>query len=159
MPPVFHGPKHDSTDEDTPHDRAPGRPQGPRLNWVLGVSEERVDSVLVLVVSGRLSTAEADNLQARIDRTVAAGDRRLVVDLAAVDYVGSRGIAVLEAAHARLEEGSGRLVLCALTDPVRISFELAGAVERLAVEDTRAAAVAAATRRPDTPSPRGRKTA
>jgi anti-anti-sigma regulatory factor len=64
--------------------------------------------------------------------------------MASVDYLSSRGIQLLESASARLDTLRGRLVLCAVADPVRIVLQLAGALDRLAVDMTLAEAVARA---------------
>jgi anti-anti-sigma factor len=98
--------------------------------------------VLVLTVAGRIGHASAPGLRERLEALVAAGERRLVIDLEAVDYLSSAGLVVLEAATARFEAIHGALVLCAVTEPVRIVLDLAGALPRFAIEPSRGAAIA-----------------
>lgn len=151
----------DSTNEDSFRGQAPAANEDsvggqapvkrPALNWSLRLAEERVGDVLVLILAGRIAAADAEMLERRLDATLAAGHRRLVIDLAAVDYVSGRGVKMLDAVHVRLVEPQGRLVLCAVADPVRIVLELAGSAARLAIESTRAAAVARASAESDPP--------
>jgi anti-anti-sigma factor len=114
------------------------------LTWTLRISERRVHDVLVLELAGRISAADAEPFAERIRTAIAGGARRLVLDMASVDYLSSRGIQLLESASARLDTLRGRLVLCAVADPVRIVLQLAGALDRLAVDMTLAEAVARA---------------
>ena len=118
------------------------------MNWPLRVADEQIGDVLVLALDGRIAAADAGRLEHRVDAAFAAGARRMVIDLAGVDYVSSRGVHVLDSAHSRLSQVHGSLVLCGVADPVRIVLELTGATERLAIEPTRAAAVARASRGP-----------
>lgn len=55
-----------------------------------------------------------------------SGDRRLVIDLAQLDYISSAGLRVLIVAGKRLSGANGKIVLCSLKDPVREVFDIAG---------------------------------
>lgn len=72
---------------------------------------ERPDGTPVLTVSGEIDMSNAGNLEAAL--TGFQGDVPLVVDLSAVDYLDSAGLAVLFAHAARI-----RLVANALIAPV-----------------------------------------
>jgi anti-anti-sigma factor len=63
------------------------------------------------------------------------------VDFGGVSYISSAGLRVLLVAAKRLRAGRGTLVLCALGDPVRQVFDLAGFLPLFTVEATRALAV------------------
>ena len=54
-----------------------------------------VDGVAVLSCSGRLNMTAAPQLKGLLDRTVADGRNRVVVDLAGVDFVDSSGLGAL----------------------------------------------------------------
>jgi anti-sigma B factor antagonist len=98
--------------------------------------------VLVLTLTGRIGSASAPALADRLAAATEGGDRRLVIDFAGVDYLSSAGLVVLEAANRRVEALEGALVLCALTEPVRIVLDLAGATSRFAIEPSRDLGVA-----------------
>jgi anti-anti-sigma factor len=75
--------------------------------------------------------------------------------MAGVDYVSSSGLQVLGAAANSLTAGRGSLVLCCLSEPVRIAIELAGMVDALAIEPSREEAASRIHRQrsPSFPSP------
>ena len=45
---------------------------------------------------------------------------RVIIDLSKVDYVSSAGLLALDAAAGRMHTAAGLLVLCGLTEPVRL---------------------------------------
>jgi anti-anti-sigma factor len=98
--------------------------------------------VLVLALAGRVAFASADTLAATVADAIAQGNRHLVIDLARVDYMSSAGLKALEVAAGRCSEMHGTLVLCALSEPVRIALDLAGLIPRFPIEASRDRAVA-----------------
>jgi len=112
------------------------------LKWPLRMAQDRQQGVLVLTLAGRIGQASAGALGDCLESLLAAGERRLVIDLEAVDYVSSAGIVVLEAANARFDAIKGALVLCAVAEPVRIALDLAGALPRFAIEPSRGGGIA-----------------
>lgn len=59
------------------------------------------DGVTVLTVTGEVDLATAPALETAIDTALDAGSNHLVVDLAAVSFLASAGMAALVAAHQR----------------------------------------------------------
>ena len=77
-------------------------------------------------MAGRVGFGSAATLVTAVADAVARGDRNLVLDLTAVDYVSSAGLNALEAAADRCAQADGSLVLRAVTEPVRLALELGG---------------------------------
>lgn len=94
--------------------------------WRCEVHCHQEDEVTVLTVAGRVgrdgSALLADELKQQID----AGRRRVLVNLAGVDYMNSAGLRVLETAAGHLREGGGALSLSGVREPVRLVLEMAG---------------------------------
>ena len=111
------------------------------LRWPLRISEERLDGVLILGLTGRLGAASAADFDAAVTAAVARGDVRLVVDLDGVDYISSAGLKALSAAGGRCAVAAGALSLCRLTEPVRIALDLGGLLPELSIEATREEAI------------------
>jgi anti-anti-sigma factor len=88
--------------------------------------------------------ASADGLRRTLEEAIGQGDRRLVVDFELVDYISSAGLEALEAAALQCGRDRGALVLCSLTEPVRIVFDLAGLLPDFPIEPSRERAVARA---------------
>jgi len=103
----------------------------------MDIQQERSDAVVVIAPSGRIDSTTSEALEQALTRALDAGERRLVVDFDRVSYISSAGLRVLLVAAKRLRAAHGALVLCALGEPVRQVFELAGFLPLFAVERSR----------------------
>jgi len=110
--------------------------------WGLTVTRETVGEVLVVAVSGRLGTGASGTLVETIVGALERGHRRVLVDLEGVDYASSAGLLALHAIAGRISVDGGALVLCSLTEPVRLVFELSGLSSQFAIASDRAAGLA-----------------
>lgn len=113
------------------------------LRWQLTVSREDHHGIAVFAAKGRLGTLSAGDLLEVLAGAIATGTRRIVLDLSGVDYVSSAGLLALDAILGRLHMVDGELVLCGLTEPVRIAFELSGLLTHFNETPSRADALAA----------------
>src|SRR5262245_60027560 len=111
-----------------------------RAGMQIPVSRE--DGVVVVAPVGRIDSTTSAPLEDELLRLQTGGDRRIVVDFAAVDYISSAGLRVMLALARRLRDNHGALALCALNEPVRLVFDLAGFLPLFTVDPSRAAAVA-----------------
>jgi anti-anti-sigma factor len=112
--------------------------------WYLRVAQERTEGVIVLTISGRVSSLTVAQLEAALGSAVADSVAGVVLDLAGVDYISSPGLRALEKASTLLAASGRRLVMCGLTDAVRLAFSLAGLEVSLSIEASRASAISAA---------------
>jgi anti-anti-sigma factor len=108
----------------------------------MDIELEKTGGALVVVPSGRIDSTTSDALEQALSRAVETGERRLVVDFGHVSYISSAGLRVLLVAAKRLRVEHGTLVLCALGDPVRQVFDLAGFLPLFTIEATRDLALA-----------------
>ena len=107
------------------------------------IAEVRQDGVDVIAPVGRIDTTTVGAFDARLAALLAAASPRVVVDFSGVDYISSAGLRVLLVAARRVQAaGGGRLALCALGEPVRQVFQLAGFLPLFTIRDSREAAVA-----------------
>jgi len=114
------------------------------LKWPLRILEERRGAVTVLTLTGRLGAASAATFAAGLAAVVGRGDVRVAIDLAGVDYISSAGLKPLADAAGLCVRNGGALVLCCLTDPVRIALDLGGLLGDLAIEPSLDDAIARA---------------
>jgi anti-anti-sigma factor len=110
------------------------------------IGEERTGEVLVLAPVGRLDSVSSGELERLLVARLDAGERRLVIDLGAVEYISSAGLRALLLAAKRLKPPAGALVLCGIGPSVRAVLDLAGFTSLFAAEKTRGEAVARASR-------------
>ena len=106
------------------------------------IAEEKQGEVLILAPGGRVDSASSGQLETALLKNLETGQSRLVVDLAAVEYISSAGLRVLLMLVKKLQGSGGRLVLCAMPESVRLVFELAGFLPLFEIEGSREAAVA-----------------
>lgn len=102
--------------------------------WPLRVTQDRRDGILVISLTGRISHASAGLFRRTLDEAIQRGAAHLVIDLGGVDYLSSSALPILQDVHTRLAAIGGALVLCGLTETVRIVLDLSGLLPQLAVE-------------------------
>jgi anti-anti-sigma factor len=94
--------------------------------WRCGVHCHQEDEVTVLTVAGRVGADGSSMLAHELKHQIDAGRRRVLVDLAGVDYMNSAGLRVLETAAGHLRQSGGALTLSGVREPVRLVLEMAG---------------------------------
>lgn len=90
------------------------------------IKEDKLDDAMVVTVTEHLDSATSSIFESRLLGLVDRGERRIVVDCGALDYVNSAGLKVFLLAAKRLEPLGGKLVLCALAPSVLMIFEMIG---------------------------------
>jgi anti-sigma B factor antagonist len=98
---------------------------------VLRIDEHRHRGTIRLALSGELDIAGGRALEARLDELRRTYRGRLVVDLSALTFVSSTGIAVLVHAHRYAEHDGWLLELRHGPPDVRRVFEICGLADRL----------------------------
>ena len=81
---------------------------------------------LVIAPAGRLDSVNAPILDQKLTSVIERGETRLVIDLSAIDYISSKGLAALLSAAKKLRLAEGRFVLAGIKDPVRTVMEISG---------------------------------
>ncbi len=81
-------------------------------------------SVTVLALAGRVDAHTVPQLQNRIQTVSTASSSNLVVDLSAVDFMDSSGLAALVQGMRRCHATGGRFCLSNPQQPVRMVLEL-----------------------------------
>ncbi|MEU8801688.1 STAS domain-containing protein [Spirillospora sp. NPDC048819] len=86
--------------------RVPGAGDGLEVE----VTRVRGDTAVV-AVTGEIDLRTADTLRARLVEVHASGPRRLLADFTAVPFCDAAGLGALVAAHNRISESGGEIVL------------------------------------------------
>ena len=104
----------------------------------------QADGYALLAVQGEIDIATSPRLIAALNDAVTDTTGAVLVDLSAVEFMDSTGLALLIRAQRRMSRrGRGFAVVCP-DGPVRRIFELTDMVEALRVRPSREAAVSAA---------------
>jgi anti-anti-sigma factor len=86
---------------------------------MMEVLEARRNDILVLALKGCLSATSVPSVLNHLQKRIDQGERQLAVDAAGLTYISSSGLRLLLQVAKQLEERSGRIVLCALQEPVK----------------------------------------
>ena len=101
----------------------------------------RERGVAVLRPIGRLDSDHAPSLEEALCAVIQRGDRSLLVDMAEVPYISSRGLRVFLVAAKQAAEAGCRLAACSLQEFVRNTFDISGFEKLIDVFDSSAAAL------------------
>ena len=106
-----------------------------------------VDGVPVLTVRGEVDVATAPRLRQQLVEMAASGPDTVVIDLDPVDFLDSTGLGVLVSGLKRFRTVGGDLLISCNQPRVLKVFEITGLTEVFGIQETVAAAVAAAKSR------------
>jgi len=108
----------------------------------LEVSVTSIENVNAVAVKGRVDSATADSLTARLVELVRSGAAQLVIDFKEVSYISSAGFRTLLITERAVEEASGAMVLCGISGEMQRLFELSGFAELFTILSNQDDAVA-----------------
>jgi anti-sigma B factor antagonist len=107
------------------------------------VKAEIKDGAVVVAPEGDIDLSRSPTLRTTLRDAQAKKPQRLVVDLSAVDYMDSSGVATLVEALQIARRNQTRMVLCGMKDRVRSIFEIARLDTVFTITDSRDAALKA----------------
>lgn len=95
----------------------------------------------LIVARGELDVQSVDELRARLNEAIDAGNKRIVMDLAEVSFIDSLSLSALVVARRKLGD-DGRLAIVAVHEYVQLILQATGLEQVLDVFEAREAAVA-----------------
>lgn len=90
------------------------------------IIEKKQDDVCIFMLNGRLDSNTSPALEERILEAISGGTNKMIIDFAALEYISSAGLRVLNKATKQLKHNDGMLILSSLQDYIREVFEIAG---------------------------------
>ena len=111
----------------------------------MDISIEKLNDRAVVATSGRLDAAGAPALEAQCKTLIQEGAKRLLLDMAQVEYISSAGLRSLLVLAKAMKASGGTMVLCNLTAAVREVMEISGFDNILSLAADRSAAMALLT--------------
>jgi anti-sigma B factor antagonist len=82
--------------------------------------------VVVVTVSGRIDTSTSTEFEEALEDLIEKGQKNLVMDFGAVDFLSSSGLRVLVTIRKKLHQAGGNIVLATPSERAADSFEIAG---------------------------------
>jgi len=107
----------------------------------MNISTRKVDGVFVVDIIGRIVLGEGSRLREVISLALDSGDRKLLLNLAEVDYIDSAGLGEIIRAYTSVAKRGGQLHLLKLTNRVRDLLQITKLCTVLETHDDEAEAV------------------
>jgi anti-sigma B factor antagonist len=106
------------------------------------LATREVSGVTVVDLGGKITLGEGGaTLRDEVRKLVAAGSKKIVLNLADVNYIDSSGLGELVSAYTAVKNAGGELKLLSLTSKVRDLLVITKLVTVFDVKDDEAAAV------------------
>ena len=113
------------------------------MNMTKTMTSREVDGVSVVALDGRIVLdAESNDLREKLKSLIAAGKKKIVVNMDHIKYIDSAGLGALVAAYFSARTQSASLRLCHLGSKFRKVLQVNQLLTVFEVYDTEAAAVA-----------------
>ncbi|MCX7635462.1 MAG: STAS domain-containing protein [Syntrophales bacterium] len=90
------------------------------------IQVSKMDRAAVLALTGRMDALAAPKFDAAMEAVITEGKRRIIIDLAHLEYISSAGLQSILAAAKRLEPLGGVIELAALQGAVYEVFAISG---------------------------------
>ena len=92
------------------------------------------DGETIVAVRGEVDVYTSPQLRERLDASIDAGKRRVVLDLSGTDFIDSTGIGVIVGALKRLRGEGGELIVRSPNRAAARAFEVTGLTKVLQIE-------------------------
>ncbi len=90
------------------------------------INEQKQGDVMIVAIDDHLDTIAAPAFEQRLLGLIDGGERKLIVDCSALQYVNSAGLKVFLLTAKKIETLGGQLVICSLAASVLMIFEMIG---------------------------------
>jgi anti-sigma B factor antagonist len=94
------------------------------------------DEILLIVLSGKLDTTQAEYLISVIEKQIERGHKKVVLDCDGLDYVSSMGLAMMVRLHSRMKKRGGEVRLSGVHGVVGDAIRLVKLDKMLGVYDS-----------------------
>ena len=113
----------------------------------LKMTQREVDGVVVVALDGRIVLGEESNaLREKVKSLIAAGKKKVVLNMNNVTFIDSAGLGTLVAAHHSAKTQGASLKLCHLGNKFQEVLQITKLLTVFDVTDTEAQAVASFTK-------------
>src|SRR5437870_4729492 len=112
----------------------------------MNISTRKVGGVFVVDIIGRIVLGEGGRLRETVSGALADGERKLLLNMAEVNYLDSAGLGEIVRAYTSARKVGGQLHLLKLTNKVRDLLLITKLCTVLEVHDDEAEAIAALSR-------------
>jgi anti-sigma B factor antagonist len=84
------------------------------------------NTIKILAVSGEMNAVTSKEVENRLTNLIMGGNKKLIVNLAGLNYISSAGLRVFLAGNKLIKKQKGELRISNLNDLVKEVFEISG---------------------------------
>ncbi len=88
------------------------------------ITEFKKEKIYILGLRGKLDAISSPAFREKFFSLIGDNERKFLIDCSNLDYISSAGIRVLFEASFKLEDLSGKLIFCSLSENVRKIFDM-----------------------------------
>ena len=104
------------------------------------IAEKIIGDICIISISGRIDTVTSKDVEAKLDGAIGERKKKMIINLAKMDYISSVGLRVLLAALKKQRQNQGSLQLASLQPLVQNIFRITGLDEVFQIFPTEEAA-------------------
>jgi anti-anti-sigma factor len=92
----------------------------------MNITVREENGTAIVEIDGKLDTATSPTAQENFTAMISEGKRKILLDLAKLDYISSSGLRVVLTLAKELDKAGGALRLCNLNNVVQEVFDISG---------------------------------
>ena len=107
----------------------------------INIDWQRKDGILVAALNGRVDSNNANEFQKMMEAEIDPKDKALIMDFEQISYISSAGLRVVVIMAKKFKGPYKKLVICALSEPIKKLFTMTGLDQAMALRGTRTEAI------------------
>lgn len=107
----------------------------------ISIEWQRKDGILVAALNGRVDSNNANEFQKMMEAKIDPKDRALIMDFEQISYISSAGLRVVVVMAKKFKGPYKKLVICALSEPIKKLFTMTGLDQAMTIRGTRTEAI------------------
>ena len=108
----------------------------------ISIDCQRKGAILITALTGRVDSNNANEFQKMMEAEIAPEDKALIMDFEQVSYISSAGLRVVVVMAKKFKGPYRKLVICALSAPIKKLFTMTGLDQAMTIRGTRTEAIA-----------------
>jgi len=109
----------------------------------MDINKEKIGEFLILKIKGRIDTVNSTNLETEINHLFENGEKNLIFNCKAMNYISSSGLRVFLVAQKKAISISGKLYLSNMQPNIKEIFRISGFSRLFRIFDTQEEALEA----------------
>ncbi|TSA24739.1 anti-sigma factor antagonist [bacterium] len=101
------------------------------------IKQDKHGDIAVLNLIGRLDANTSGELESVLIPMIDGGEKKLILDFSALDYISSAGLRLLLLSAKKLRNNKGEIVLCSMKDFINEIFEISGFTPIFTIVDSK----------------------